>query len=516
MKSSRSVGSRKVLFLTNIENGESNVFLATSQALLELDPDIEIHFATFRGFEESIIKTWQQTRQTAPRAKPIIYHEIKGKSMLEGVKNCFASGREHYERQDNMPESFTYPLRFSTTIRAIRDTVSIFLPYSGSEFFEIFSSVLEIISQVSANLVVVNSLMTPALTACFHLRVRSMCLSPNTIKDFAAQSQPFTTRLRYPALFSGFSYPVPWTQVPLNLFYNLYAGVSWITSKNRKEAQEQLRSEAGASLVTPLDLVCRIPRNLKILVSGLPELDFPLALPSHIFPCGPIVRKSASVSDVDTDLEAWLARGPTIYINMGTLFRTTETQAIEIAKALQIVLASTKEQKSVVSRFQVLWKLRKSQNDQAATASHGVHDILGHDIESDRVRIVDWIAVEPISVLQTGHIICSVHHGGANSFNEAVIAGVPQVVLPQWIDTYDFAHRIELLGIGRLGNRTTKPQIIAPDLARELLDILQGDSAEEIRKRANAFAKVCKAGGEGAKNAAALILAECDADLANP
>lgn len=32
-----------------------------------------------------------------------------------------------------------------------------------------------------------------------------------------------------------------------------------------------------------------------------------------------------------------------------------------------------------------------------------------------------------------------VHHGGGNTFNEAVYHGIPQLVCPQWSDTYDYA-----------------------------------------------------------------------------
>lgn len=45
-----------------------------------------------------------------------------------------------------------------------------------------------------------------------------------------------------------------------------------------------------------------------------------------------------------------------------------------------------------------------------------VHDVLGDDIASGRVRIVDWFEAEPMAVLESGTVVCAVHHGGANSF----------------------------------------------------------------------------------------------------
>jgi hypothetical protein len=45
---------------------------------------------------------------------------------------------------------------------------------------------------------------------------------------------------------------------------------------------------------------------------------------------------------------------------------------------------------------------------------------LGDDIASGRVRIVDWFEAEPMAVLESGTVVCAVHHGGANSFLETV------------------------------------------------------------------------------------------------
>lgn len=191
---------RKILLLTNIDRGEANVFLATSHALLQLDPDVEIHFATFGGLEESITSAWEHARQTAPQANPIIFHEIKGLSMAEGLKDYFTKNQQVPHRKGYLPESFLAPLGFSNTKRAIRDMIPIFVPYSGPQLAEIFLSIVEIIEKVDADQVVVDSLMTAGLTACYHLGVKFTCLSPNAIKEFAASTQPWGAALwKFPA-----------------------------------------------------------------------------------------------------------------------------------------------------------------------------------------------------------------------------------------------------------------------------------------------------------------------------
>jgi UDP:flavonoid glycosyltransferase YjiC (YdhE family) len=88
-------------------------------------------------------------------------------------------------------------------------------------------------------------------------------------------------------------------------------------------------------------------------------------------------------------------------------------------------------------------------------------------------------------------------------------AGVPQVILPQWTDCYDYAQRVELLGIGRLGNRKAKPQWSAQELSKELLSVLIGAHSVSIRQRTAEFAKLCDKNGSGAFVAARTILQEC-------
>lgn len=82
---------------------------------------------------------------------------------------------------------------------------------------------------------------------------------------------------------------------------------------------------------------------------------------------------------------------------------------------------------------------------------------------------------------------------------------MPQVVLPQWTDTYDYAERVELLGIGRLGNRSTMPRWTATELAEALTDVLT-DGA--VVRRAAGLAELCRERGSGADNAARGILEE--------
>lgn len=195
----------------------------------------------------------------------------------------------------------------------------------------------------------------------------------------------------------------------------------WITSRQRKEITAHLKNNLGINLKTAIDLQRGRPNDLKIAVGFLPELDFEGILPHNILPCGPILRSALPIEQSDPELGNWLSRGPTVYINLGSMCQIDEQQMVEMACVIKAVI--DKFQTSSQRPLQVLWKLKTHKGVNTQNAK--IVDILGQDIVADRVRIVDWVVSEPISILRTGNVICSVHHGGANSFNEAVVYVVP-------------------------------------------------------------------------------------------
>jgi hypothetical protein len=212
---------------------------------------------------------------------------------------------------------------------------------------------------------------------------------------------------------------VPWHLIPLNIYFIIFAVNTFRKDDHRHEVERYLAEHTGATLRTPLDLIRNRPTDLKILVSTLPELDFPLVLPDHVIPCGPIIRSASPISDVDRDLDNWLSGGPTIYINLGSICRLSEDQAAELAQALRIVLDASKTQ-SNGPQFRILWKIKKFGEYDILEEGCKLYKILGEEIEADLVKIVDWVEAEPIAILRSGHVVCSIHHGGANSYNEAV------------------------------------------------------------------------------------------------
>lgn len=247
------------------------------------------------------------------------------------------------------------------------------------------------------------------------------------------------------SLASGLPYPLPWYLIPLNIYFMLYILLYIITAQPTKNLTAYVRQHTNQT-ATPLtlNLLNRFPPpGVKYLVANLPELEFPhLRIPPHLVPCGPMVRPAPTVSEVDPDLASWLARGPTVYINTGTLHQTTEWDALEIAHSLRALFDrsaqaqydttaaysdSEKEEKTsrsstrvMAGNLQVLWKLTKRGQYAAAEKGSRIHGVLEEELDSDRVRIVPWLYQEPPAILAEPSIVCTIHHGGANSFLEAV------------------------------------------------------------------------------------------------
>jgi len=294
----------------------------------------------------------------------------------------------------------------------------------------------------------------------------------------------------------------------------------------------------------------------KILVANLPQIEFPLAiLPENIIPCGPILQAWLPLSETDPSLARWITQAPTVYVNLGTHVVVDEEFAVEMARGLRTMLDAVENilwRDERLRGLQVLWKLNlkgksnptkpKPEREQEPGSGRGpesgpgqeqqeeekeeeeeeeeeetkseVYSILSPELSSSRIKLVPWFAAPPTSILEHPNIILSVHHGGANSFLEAVSFGIPQVVLPVWMDTYDFARRAEILNIGRWGNQLACAGGLlctGKELGSALIDVLIGGKSSVYTSRAKELADLCKKSGGGRVIAARRILDEMEA-----
>jgi 2-acylglycerol O-acyltransferase 1 len=139
-----------------------------------------------------------------------------------------------------------------------------------------------------------------------------------------------------------------------------------------------------------------------------------LTIPKNVIGCGPILLPVRSVKEQDPELDQWLKRGPTVLLNLGTLFAVDAADAADMAMAIRCVMEHEPQQ-----NLRVLWKLQRHPQDADDVYDEAIRPLQGL-IDEDRVRVTSWLNAEPLALLETGHIVCSIHHGGANSWFEAV------------------------------------------------------------------------------------------------
>ncbi|PHH75015.1 hypothetical protein CDD80_2710 [Ophiocordyceps camponoti-rufipedis] len=162
----------RILLLTNEQPGQSNVFIAACEALLRMQPSAELELASYGELAEPVAAMNRRLAAAVPEARPVVFHRLRGLSPKEGLLEVMAqAGTDCQDGGGLLPRSFFAPLSFSVTMRAIRDTMPIFMQYTPEHMVEAVASVEEVVVGVGADVVVVDSLLTPGLTACRHLGV---------------------------------------------------------------------------------------------------------------------------------------------------------------------------------------------------------------------------------------------------------------------------------------------------------------------------------------------------------
>lgn len=522
---------KRILLVTNSEHGQANVFLATAYALLTLpDQDVEVHFASFPSIQPSVLSTSQLAQRHNPLARPIIFHTISGPAMVTAwSRPSLAAERASLSSVDTVLLIYA--------IRRMAYLLKVLLPWTGPEFFEIFTSITSIHALVNPHLTAADPAFSPALTALRHLQAPFLILSPNTIKDFSLPAQPGAEALwKYPCIGSPDPFPVPALHIPANILLVLvallcaqffdthrteiqrYFAEHFPSPKGQDQDHHRPQSQGRATRkikVTTLNDLSLNSCTETILVANLPQVEFPLAVvPRNVIPCGPMLRAWQPLRETDPELAAWVVRGPTVYVNLGTHVVVDEEFAVEMARGLRIMLdgvAGVLWRDKRLKGLQVLWKLKRKEEYSVVGPGSRIYELLGEELDTGKVKVVEWFDAEPMAVLEMPTMVCAVHHGGANSFLEAVSAGVPQVVLPVWMDTYDFARRAEILGIGRWGNRTNEGVLCkGKELGSVLIDVLIGGRSSVYMSRAKELADLCRRSGGGRVIAARKILEEME------
>jgi hypothetical protein len=204
---------------------------------------------------------------------------------------------------------------------------------------------------------------------------------------------------------SGYAYPIPWYLIPSNIYLSLRFLYSVLVMPKMVEKKSYLKEQG---LINPLESFSAHQEDYLWLSQGMLEADFPLSvIPSSVIPCGPMFLSVAPAAGQDPGLASWLERAPTVLNNLGSHFNYDENGAVEMARAIKTLLAN--------SKVQVLWKFNKRRE----YGDDFLKELKG-EIADGRLRLESWLKVDPASLIETGNIALSVHHGGASCYHEAV------------------------------------------------------------------------------------------------
>ncbi|KAJ5692625.1 hypothetical protein N7462_002048 [Penicillium macrosclerotiorum] len=448
--------TRNILFLTNSELGQCNVAFAVAEEFLHRG-EFRVHIGSY----SSLAGLVQELNNRDNYARPAEFHKIPGPSMTDLAVRSKVGLLFH-------------KAGIKGAVEGLNKVATAMKNWRPSEYENAYRSCLEILENVRPDIVVVDPILHVGLDACRTAKSRVVVLWPVPLKDVVITIQPKAGILwKYPMTGSGYPFPVPWKFLLQNIYLVFRAVGALAFGKQVPDDSSLGEKVEGRS---PFPLVNAYSKESLSLTPSFPEMDFPLLVPDNVVSCGPIIRQCQNLSEIDPEMDAWLKK-PTIFINLGSHVKFTESVAIEMAKGIKHALAKRPE-------MQVLWKLRYEWE-----SSVSFQMVLGSLITSGSVKVVPWIQSDIMSVLKSGKIITYVHHGGANSYFEACKVGVPQVVLPQWLDTYDCATRVEWLGIGLHGSKTAAPEIEATEFSHALLQVL---SDERIREKSSAMKHLCK------------------------
>lgn len=453
-----------ILFLTNSELGQASVILAVAEEVA-LTPGSRIHLGSFSPLAQAV-------------PDGVKFHCLPGPSM----KQVFAS-----IGVDFLPKH--RPGLIGTSSGFAKAYSRVLAPWDPSDYFSIFDACRQLIQDLEPSLVVLDPLFSAGYDAAVSLNRRCLVLSPNTFKDHATGSQPGLGSLyKLPCLGSGYSTPMGPLTVLFNICLLLALHVNGHWSAPVKKLDEARRQRGILGRLGSISMFDEPPPDLVLLVQSTLESDFPMHVPSNLLGCGPILPSFLPLAKTHAELTAWLNTGPTIVINMGSHVTHAAGQTAEIMAA---VVACMQQHVDV----QVLWKLQSDVVPEVPAAL------------LPRLRIVSWLPSTPAAILTASASVCAyVYHGGSNSFHEALAAGVPHVVCPVWLDTYDFATRVELLGIGLWANRGCAPDVDSIGLRRALDEVIGGVGAEERRRKARSLAKIVGGVDSGRRFAANRIL----------
>ncbi|KAJ5238399.1 hypothetical protein N7468_003018 [Penicillium chermesinum] len=442
--------SGTVLFVSTENHGQINVQLAAVQALLERYPSLDIHFASAQPVAKLLHRISSSVRKTSASFGKVTFHDLPGLLPMQ-VTMQRQFGPEVMKHFRHEPGA-----KGSKQLNKIAQASM--APWTTEEYVRIYNQMTNLIHEVDPALVVLDFAFRPAIAATHKSNRVHTFLTPTSLIDMLPMVQPQASILwKYPVVGTDFPFPLPWRKVPENIYVAVRALLSFAFMADLAETKKQIAQCGIDNAFGPLNGTHTSWIMQNMLQAG-PTVD---PIPDNVVCVNPIVFAMVPAIKQDPELVSWTRRTPTVLICLGSLFEYDLQRTEIMGQAIKELLKRTD--------VQVLWKFGQENLMDDAKA------VLQEYIDQGRVQIYKWLSANPVSLLETGHIVASVHHGGANSYNEALSAGVPQVIVPMWTDLFNHAQRVEDIGVGIYATRGTAPEWTVNGLSNAFLKALDGE-----------------------------------------
>jgi polyene glycosyltransferase len=336
-----------------------------------------------------------------------------------------------------------------------------------------YQQMLAHIDRVQPRLMVIDGTTLGAIDAAMKRRIPFVLSVPSGLSTLFESQLPWD----YPASGSGLPGNMSAAQKLANLWY-------------RSKLLSGVLAQFGFSLLInprkamaaghPIGRVDRYINNATaIFCYSVFGLEYPFPAPKNLLMLGTMVPDLWIKRDDSNELLQWLDRHPSvIYVGLGTLVQLSKEQIAALVNAFE----------RLGPDHSILWKLSESQ--QA---------LLPRKELPKNVRIERWVPSQ-LEVLAHANVRVFLTHGGGNGFHEGIYFGKPLMVMPFWLDCFDFAVRAIDSGVGLALDHP--PDFTADEVTKKLEQLLR-DS--RFRERAQHWGKQLQKAG-GVNRAADLIL----------
>jgi polyene glycosyltransferase len=335
------------------------------------------------------------------------------------------------------------------------------------------------IEHLRPRLMVIDVCAISALDAAMTRRVPFILSVPSIPSGLLIKRLPWD----FPALGSGFSRQMSAAQKLANLWY-------------RFRLRSVMVTRFPFFSLAARRMAMRIPNSFAsfdrysdaataIFCYSVFGLEYPFPAPRHLHLLGAMVPSpSPAIPESKDELSRWLDNhASVIYVGLGTLARLSSTQVAVLIAAF----------KHLEPEHHILWKLPDFQERLLPSG----------ELLPANVRIEHWIPSQ-LAVLAHPNVRVFLTHGGGNGFHEGIYFGKPLLVMPFWLDCFDFAVRAIDSGVGLALDHP--PSFTANEVAAKLKRLLAESSFHE---RSQYWGEQLRKAG-GVTRAADLILAVPD------